>query len=171
MLGVGGAEILEQPVVASGQRGESIHRALDDRRDHRVEGVRSLDPGRRRRVLCDARTTGRSGSSARARCANTSSSSIIVTSSSERTSILLTSCDVRNPSKKCTNGMRDANVALCATRREVVRFLHRARTEHRPAGHPGGHDVGVIAEDRERLRGHAPRPRRERPSASARRRS
>ena len=38
-----------------------------------------------------------------------------LTSSSERTSILLTSCDVRNPSKKCTNGMRDANVALCAT--------------------------------------------------------
>ena len=26
VLGVGGAEILEQPVVASGQRGESIHR-------------------------------------------------------------------------------------------------------------------------------------------------
>ena len=49
VLGVGGAEILEQPVPASGQSGESIHRRLDDRRDHRVEGVRSSPaPGSRR---------------------------------------------------------------------------------------------------------------------------
>ena len=41
-------------------------------------------------------------------------------------------------------GMRD--------QREVVRFLDRARREHRPAGRAGVHDVAVVAEDREGMR-------------------
>ena len=36
---------------------------------------------------------------------------------------------------------------------EVLRLLHRRRAEHRPAGHPGAHHVGVVAEDRQRVGG------------------
>ena len=36
--------------------------------------------------------------------------------------------------------------------RHVVRFLHRVRAEHREAGLAAGHDVGVVAEDRQRVR-------------------
>ncbi len=41
-------------------------------------------------------------------------------------------------------GMRD--------QREVMRFLDRARREHRPTGRAGVHDVAVVAEDREGMR-------------------
>ena len=34
--------------------------------------------------------------------------------------ILPTSCEVRKPSKKWMNGMRDSSVAICAIEREVV---------------------------------------------------
>ena len=60
---------------------------------------------------------GRSGDSARPRCAQTNSSGTSARrSSSESVSIVLSSCEVRNPSKKCTNGTRVASVAACATR-------------------------------------------------------
>ena len=36
--------------------------------------------------------------------------------SSSRSAILLISCEVRNPSKKCRNGTRLRSVAACATR-------------------------------------------------------
>ncbi len=36
---------------------------------------------------------------------------------------------------------------------QVVRFLRVARGEHGESGLPAGHDVGVVAEDRERVRG------------------
>ena len=59
---------------------------------------------------------GRSGESARPRCARTSSSGTSARrSSSESISIVFSSCEVRNPSKKCTNGTRVASVAACAT--------------------------------------------------------
>ena len=59
---------------------------------------------------------GRSGDSARPRCARTSSSGTSArTSSSESSSIVFSSCEVRNPSKKCTNGTRVRSVAACAT--------------------------------------------------------
>ena len=60
---------------------------------------------------------GRSGESARARWAPTSSS---VTSarmtSSESGSTFITSCEVRKPSKKCMNGTRASSEAAWAIR-------------------------------------------------------
>ena len=44
-----------------------------------------------------------------------------------------------------------------ADQRHVVRFLDRSGGEHREAGLAAGHHVGVVAEDREGVRGHAPR--------------
>ena len=38
-------------------------------------------------------------------------------------------------------------------RREVVRFLHRSGAEHGEAGLAASHDVGVVAENRQRMRG------------------
>ena len=65
---------------------------------------------------------------------------------------LLISCEVRNPSKKCRKGMRASSVAVCAIRRgrwPPARSSSRAWQSPWPAGH----DVGVIAENRERMRG------------------
>ena len=42
-------------------------------------------------------------------------------------------------------------------RREVVRLLHRFGAEHREAGLAAGHHVGVVAEDRQRVRGEGAR--------------
>ena len=95
-----------------------------------------------------------SGSSARARCANTSSSSIMApTSSSDKD---LDSADLVGRAEAVEemeewNARRERGVLR--DEGEVVRFLHRARAEHSPTGHARGHDVGVIAEDRQRLRG------------------
>ena len=40
---------------------------------------------------------------------------------------------------------------------EVVRLLHRARAEHGESGRAGGHDVAVVAEDRQGVGGERPR--------------
>ena len=59
---------------------------------------------------------GRSGDSPRPRCARISASGTSARrSSSVSISIVFSSCEVRNPSKKCTNGTRVASVAACAT--------------------------------------------------------
>ena len=50
-------------------------------------------------------------------------------------------------------GMRDSSVAICATSARSCDFLHGVRREHRPAGGAARHHVGVVAEDRERMRG------------------
>jgi hypothetical protein len=66
---------------------------------------------------------------------------------------VLTSCEVRKPSKKWTNGTRVRSVAAWAIERHVVGLLHRAP---RPAGRtpvPHRHHVGMVAEDRQPLRG------------------
>ena len=68
-------------------------------------------------------------------------------------SILFTSCDVRNPSKKCRNGTRDSQRGRMRDEREVLRFLDGVRREHRPARAAAGHHVAVIAEDRQGMRG------------------
>ena len=61
------------------------------------------------------RRTGRSGVSPRARCANTSSASTSARNTSSASgSIVATSCEVRNPSKKCRKGTRLCRVAAWA---------------------------------------------------------
>ncbi len=55
--------------------------------------------------------------------------------------------------------VEERNVAAVRRRvrdhRHVVRFLNRAAAEHRPTAGAGRHHVGVVAEDRERVRGDA----------------
>src|SRR5579859_3035252 len=64
---------------------------------------------------------GRSGDSARPRCARTSSAGTSARrSSSDSISIVFSSCEVRNPSKKCT----------LATRVPFVHFFDGFRTSH-----------------------------------------
>src|SRR5665213_3235443 len=59
---------------------------------------------------------GRSGDSARPRCARINSSGTRARrSSSDSSSMVFNSCEVRNPSKKCTKGTRVRSVAACAT--------------------------------------------------------
>ncbi len=101
---------------------------------------------------------GCSGESARSRWAWISSSDTMAArSSSESISIVFSSCDVRNPSKKCRNGTRVRERRGVRDERHVVRLLHRRRSEHREARLADRHDVGVVAEDREPLSGERPR--------------
>ena len=100
---------------------------------------------------------GRSGESARPRCARTSSSGTSARrSSSESSSIVFSSCEVRNPSKKWTNGTRVRERRGLRDEREVVGLLHRRRGEQREARLAHRHHVGVVAEDRQPLRGERP---------------
>ena len=39
---------------------------------------------------------------------------------------------------------------------EILHLLHGVRAEHRPAGGPGGHDVALVAEDRQAVGGQRP---------------
>ena len=73
------------------------------------------------------------------------------------TMILFSSCEVRNPSKKNRTGTRDFERRRLRDQRQIVRFLHRGRGQHREADHARAHHVRVIAEDRQRLRGDRPR--------------
>jgi hypothetical protein len=61
------------------------------------------------------RIDGRSGSSARARCAAIAAGSISARSTSSASgATFATSCEVRNPSKKCRNGSRAVSVVAWA---------------------------------------------------------
>ena len=121
----------------------------------RRTGSRSRGPGSTTSGFCAVpRMKGRSGDSARWRCARTSSSGTSARrSSSESSSIVLSSCEVRKPSKKCTNGTRVESVAAWATAARSCASCDRGRREHRETGLADGHHVGVVAEDRQRLRG------------------
>ena len=72
-------------------------------------------------------------------------------------SIFATSCEVRKPSKKWRNGTRRASVAACAMAAKSCASWTDADASMREAGLPAGHHVGVVAEDRERVRGQRPR--------------
>ena len=98
------------------------------------------------------RSTGWSGVSARARCAATASASISPRrSSSPRIAILETSCEVRKPSKKCRNGMRVSRVAACAMAARSCASWTDPDASSATPGLAACHDVGVVAEDRERM--------------------
>ncbi len=94
----------------------------------------------------------RSGDSERLRCARTRSSGTSARrSSSERISTVFNSCEVRNPSKKCTNGTRVASVAACATNARSWASWTEAEASSREAGLPNSHHVRLVAEDRQSL--------------------
>ena len=100
------------------------------------------------------RTTGASGVSPRPRKASTSSSRTSARRSSSSSSAILfdlvasaeavEEVQERHPRPQ-RRGVGDE--------REVVRLLHRAGGEHRPAGRAGVHHVAVVAEDRQGVGG------------------
>jgi hypothetical protein len=44
LFGVGVADVVEQPVLSTGDRGEAVHLALNDRRQGVIKGIAGLDP-------------------------------------------------------------------------------------------------------------------------------
>jgi hypothetical protein len=129
--------VFEQTVMSSGQRRLFVHRRLHDagqcgiERVHRLarleEGVRVMrgaaderpmpgDSARRDERARDRRRSWRgSGRRSSTRC-------------------VLTSCEVRKPSKKCMKGTRASSVAACAISAEIVRLLHRGGGQQGEAG-------------------------------------
>ena len=152
-LRVGRARVVERVVTAPGELGEPVEAVGDDLRRRRIERVGGLARLEEDvRVLRGAAHDGMIGAERAARCAFTSSSSISARrSSSARPSITFTSCEVRKPSKKCTNGTRARSVAAIAIARSRGLPARRG-AEQREAGAAGGHHVAVVAEDREGVR-------------------
>ena len=111
-------------------------------------------PGRRRpgSGRCRGRPA-RPGVRPRARNASTSSSRTSARmSSSSSTAILLISCEVRKPSKKCRNGIRARSVAACATSAKSCASWTEPAASIAQPGRAGVHHVAVVAEDREGVR-------------------
>ena len=156
----------------SGRRARRTRPRRCRARRHRT-GWPPRGPGRRRRGSAPSRAaSGASGVRPRRRWASTASSSISARrSASSRRVILSTSCDVRKPSKKCRNGTRAPQRGGVGDGREVVGLLDAAGGEHRPSGGAGVHDVGVVAEDRQRMGRHGAGGDVHRARRSARRRS
>ncbi len=147
-LGIGGADVVDQLVLAAGELGELVHLFLDDLDAGRVVLVDGFAP-----LEVDVRVLGGAahdrtvGERPRARWALTSSSSIMARMSSKvSSSTFWTSCEVRKPSKKCRNGPRAQGGGL-GDQGKVHDFLDVVGAEHGPAGGAAGHDVGVVAED------------------------
>ena len=67
------------------------------------------------------------------------------------------SCEVRKPSKKCTNGTRDSSVAICAIAARSWASCTEADASCAKPVAAHGHHVLVVAEDRQRMRGERPR--------------
>ena len=113
----GCAIIIKQVILPSGHRGEFIHGLLHNARDiiiKRIYGFAGLEIDIRilGRTANNRIIRGQPGADDRP---ETKFSSIMARiSSKDSCSILATSWEVRNPSKKCINGMRDSKVASCA---------------------------------------------------------
>jgi hypothetical protein len=60
---------------------------------------------------------------------------------------------VRKPSKKCTKGTLESMAERCATQGQVHALLHAGGGQHGEAGLTAGHDVLVIPEDGQGVRG------------------
>ena len=113
---------IQRDDTPAGELRESIHRLLHDRRASSVERVApSRAPGKTRPDFAPCRETPDDpATSARARC---SQSRVLIDHCAHHVFVeqfdFRDSCEVRNPSKKCRNGMRDSSVAACAIKREV----------------------------------------------------
>jgi hypothetical protein len=154
-LGLGMTMVFEQMVGPAGHGGEAVHRGLDDAGERIIEAVHGLAALEIDVGFCAVpRMVGRSGDMARARKDAMSSSvddraDVIA---SESMVIFCASCEVRKPSKKWMKGMR-AVARGVRDQGEVVRLLHRVAAQQGAAGGAAGHDVRVIAEDRQALGG------------------
>ena len=155
-IGVGGADVVDEP-VARGRSGRRARRTPPRRcrAPRRRTGWPPRGPGRRRRGSAPSRAaTGASGVRPRTRWASTASSSTSARRSASsssgdlvhlvRRAEAVEEVQERHPRPQ-RRGVGDGG--------EVVRLLHAAGGEHRPAGRAGVHHVGVVAEDRQGVGG------------------
>ena len=116
-LGLGVADVVEEVVLPAGDFLRSAP-SPPPRAPGRPcrSGCRPRGPGRTRRGSAPCRAASGGRASARASGARRSARSAAAAADPRprSASILATSCDVRNPSKKCRNGTRDRSVASWA---------------------------------------------------------
>ena len=173
-LGVRRTDVIEQTVVPAGQRGEAVHGRLNRRRDARVEGVHRLPRLEERirvvRGAADERMLGverpRRGARARDRRID-HRADLVVAEKRKRVDLVRGAESVEEMHEGDTRLER----RRLGDQRVVMGLLHRSRGEQREAGGPRRHHVGMVAEDRQRLRRERRAPQRETPSPSARPRS
>ncbi len=153
-LRFGMAAVAEQAIRPADQRAHAIHRALDDVGSARVEGVRRLARLEERVGIVGRATDDRPLRRERPRTVR--AHEVVV----DRGPDLLVGDQgdlvflVRRAEPVEEEQHRHAGFERGGLRheRQVVRFLHRGRGQHREADHSGAHHVRVVAEDRERLR-------------------
>ncbi len=149
------AEVIEEPVTTAGECREPVHRRLQGRRKGSVEPVHGLA---RLKVHVGILRDAANGRMIRVERSSTMSEHQFVVNHRPHVVVgeHLDLADlVRGPEAVEEVHERNARGQGCALRneREVVRFLHGARAQHRPAGHARRHHVRVVAENRQRLRG------------------
>ena len=147
--------VAEQVVAAPGQAGEIVHCLLDNSRKRlveRIDGLARLEKGVR-----VVRRTSHHRVLRRKRSRTERTDPIVV---DHRPDVLVG--DDRDlvlfvRRAKAVEEIQDRHTRLEGRRlsdqREIVRFLHRRCSEHGESGHARAHHVGVVAEDRQRLRG------------------
>ena len=153
----GCSDVFEQTVAPASERGKPAHHAVHDVGtcvDRRSSRPRA--PERTFGILCRA-AQHRGVRRKAARDARDQSSGSATADRHRQCSILATSCDVRKPSKKCRNGTRGSSVAACAmAAKSWASWTDPEHSMAKPVCRHS-HDVGVIAEDRERVGGHRAR--------------
>ena len=154
-LGVGGAVVVEQVIGAAGLRGKAIHDRLHNARNRRMEG--SAGFARLEEDVGILRGAANEGAVGAERVLPELDDVFVV---DQRADGLVADGEnladfVRGA--EAIEEMNERNARFeggdLRDERHVGHFLHGVRREHRPAGGAAGHHVGVVAEDRERMRG------------------
>ena len=153
-LGLGVAEVVEQVVVTAGQRGELVHLLLHDARAGGVERVARLARLEERvgvlRGAAQHRLVRREGAAAVGgdEAVVDQLAQVVVGQLLDLRHLVRGAEAVEEVQERDAGAQRGG----LADAGEVVRLLDRARGEQREPGLPARHHVGVVAEDRERVR-------------------
>ena len=153
------ARVLEEPVRAPGQTAELRHRFADDLRACGDEAVPRL-PGLEEDVGV-LRGPSQNGTVGRKRPGAVRSDESVRDQGAKR--VVVDGSDLRDFMRRAESveevEKRDARREgrRMGDRGEVLGLLDGAGREHRETGLAASHDVGVISEDRERVRGQRPR--------------
>jgi hypothetical protein len=154
-VGVGRAVVVEEPVTAAGLGGKAVHHVLHDDRAGEVVGVAGFagleeDVG----VLCRSAEDGAVGGE---RAQAMGADGLFVeegedgfVGDGEDFVDLVGGAEAIEEVHEGDAGFKRREVG---NGRKISSFLHRVRGKHCIAGLAAAHDVGVIAEDRQRMRG------------------
>ncbi|OGA34570.1 MAG: hypothetical protein A3G80_01815 [Betaproteobacteria bacterium RIFCSPLOWO2_12_FULL_62_13b] len=158
-LGIGGALVIEQPVVTMGEHREPVHGLLHDARYRHIEQVaRFARLEKHVRILRRAAQHGlvrveRARAMRRDQFFVDQLAHLFLEQQLELVYLVAGAKSVekmheRNARTQCRH-LRDHG--------HVLRLLHAGGGEHGPAGGPRGHHVAVVAEDGQRVGGHSAR--------------